>query len=159
MHVVYMYISVLMNHDCTTRPILPFITITIKLLSEHCIKKVLDTEMIGYHQCYRKTFLRSVDPKQPKNVKFSLWSIIETFPRGGAWLFRGGAKRPQGRCAPPLKVRPCAAQSHFRAAEVGAGSMTEGPYSYISRSCSWLGLNKCTKFKLEISIYKSLQHK
>jgi hypothetical protein len=27
---------------------------------------------------YRKTFLRSVDRKQSKNVKFSLWSIIET---------------------------------------------------------------------------------
>jgi hypothetical protein len=27
---------------------------------------------------------------------FSLWSIIETFPRGGAWLFRGGAKILRG---------------------------------------------------------------
>ena len=65
----------------------------------------------------KKLFWRSVDPKQPKNVKFSLWSIIETFPRGGAWLFRGcakilrgGAKRSQGRCAhlptPPLKIWP-----------------------------------------------------
>jgi hypothetical protein len=44
----------------------------------------------------KKTYLRSVDPKQPKNVKFSLWSIVETFPRGGAWLFRGGAKILRG---------------------------------------------------------------
>jgi hypothetical protein len=55
----------------------------------------------------KKTFLWSVDPKQSKNVKFSLWSMIETFPRGGAWHFRrgatilrGGGKRSQGRCAP-----------------------------------------------------------
>jgi hypothetical protein len=43
--------------------------------------------MNGYHallQFYRKTFLQSVDPKQLKNFKFSLWSIIEIFPRGGA---------------------------------------------------------------------------
>ena len=47
---------------------------------------------------YRKIFLRSVDPKRPKNVKFSLWSIIETFPRGCAWLFQGRFKNSQGRC-------------------------------------------------------------
>jgi hypothetical protein len=50
------------------------ITITTKFLSKHCIKRVLDTEMIAISlfQFYRKTFLRSVDPNQPKNVKFSL---------------------------------------------------------------------------------------
>jgi hypothetical protein len=26
--------------------------------------------------------------------------------RGGAKIIRGGAKRSQGRCAPPLKIRP-----------------------------------------------------
>jgi hypothetical protein len=56
---------------------------------------------LSLFQFYRKTFFRSVDPKQPKNLTFSLWSIIEIFPRGGAWLFRGGAKRSRGRCAPP----------------------------------------------------------
>jgi hypothetical protein len=93
MHVVYICISVINNYGCTTHTILPFITIT--------------TNFLSLFQFYRKTFLRSVDPKQPKNVKFSLWSIIETFPRRGAWLFRGGAKilrggakRSQGRCAP-----------------------------------------------------------
>ena len=54
MHVMYMCISVLMNYDCTTHPILPFITITTKFLSKHCIKRVLDTEMIGYH-CFNFT--------------------------------------------------------------------------------------------------------
>ena len=44
MHVVYMCISVFMNYDCTTNPILPFITITTKFLSKHSIKSVLDTE-------------------------------------------------------------------------------------------------------------------
>jgi hypothetical protein len=56
---------------------------------------------------YKKTFLQSVVSKQPKNVKFSLWSIIEICPRGpwlfrgGAKILRGGAKWSQGRCAPP----------------------------------------------------------
>ena len=57
----------------------------------------------------QKNFLATyIDPKQPKIVKFSLWFIIETFPRGDAWFFResakilrGGAKRSQGRCASP----------------------------------------------------------
>jgi hypothetical protein len=72
----------------------------------------IDTEMNGW-QFYRKTFLRSVVPKQPKNVEFWLWSIIETFPTGGAWLFRaganilrGGGKRSQGRCATPHTSPP-----------------------------------------------------
>jgi hypothetical protein len=65
-----------MNYDCTTHPILPFITITTKFLSKHCTKRVHDTEMNGYH-CFHfteKTFLRSVDPKQPKmsNIHFDL---------------------------------------------------------------------------------------
>ena len=59
MHVVYICASVLMNYDCMT-PILSFITInTTKFLSKHCIKRVLDTEMNGYH-CFNfteKTFL------------------------------------------------------------------------------------------------------
>ena len=59
MHVVYICTSVLMNYECMT-PILPFITIATKFLSKHCIKRVLDTEMNGYH-CFNfteKTFLR-----------------------------------------------------------------------------------------------------
>ena len=47
---VHICISVLMNYHCTTHPILPFITITTK----HCIKRVLDTEMNGYH-CFNFT--------------------------------------------------------------------------------------------------------
>ena len=43
-------VCILMNYDCTTHPILPFITITTKFLSKHCIKRVLDTEMNGYHR-------------------------------------------------------------------------------------------------------------
>jgi hypothetical protein len=94
------------------------ITITTRFLSKYCIKRILDIEMnwLSLFQFYRKTFFRSVDPKQPKNLTFSLWSIIETFPRGGAWLFRGGAKIIRGGAkilrggahfpTPPLKVRP-----------------------------------------------------
>jgi hypothetical protein len=73
MHVVYICISVLMNYDCTTHPILPFITITTTFLSKHCIKRVLGTEMNGCHalfQFYRKTFLRSVDPNNQKMSNF-----------------------------------------------------------------------------------------
>jgi hypothetical protein len=40
-------------------------------------------EWLSLFQFYRKTFLR-LDPKQAKNVKFSLSSIIETSPREGA---------------------------------------------------------------------------
>jgi hypothetical protein len=59
MHVVYICTSVLMKYDCMT-PISPFITIATKFLSKHCIKRVLDTEMNGYH-CFNfteKTSLR-----------------------------------------------------------------------------------------------------
>jgi hypothetical protein len=106
MHVVYICISVLMNHDCTTHPILPFITITTKFLSKHCIKRVLDTEMNGYHTTlfYRKKrFLRIVEPKQPKNIKFSLWSIIETSPRGGAYDFSGEVQKFSGELQNDLR--------------------------------------------------------
>jgi hypothetical protein len=40
-------------------------------------------EWLSLFQFYRKTFLR-LYPKQPKNVKFSLSSIIETSLTGGA---------------------------------------------------------------------------
>jgi hypothetical protein len=54
-HVVYICIGVLMNHDCsTTSLIFQFITITTKFLSKHCIKRVLDTEMNGY-RCFSFT--------------------------------------------------------------------------------------------------------
>jgi hypothetical protein len=43
------------------------ITIGTKFLSKHCIKRVLDTEMNGYH-CFN--FLQSVDPKQPSHFHF-----------------------------------------------------------------------------------------
>jgi hypothetical protein len=62
--------------------------------------------MATLSQFYRKNVLTKCRPSA--TIKFSLWSINETFPRGGAWLFRwgakilkGGAKRSQGRCAPP----------------------------------------------------------
>ena len=49
---------------------------------------------LSLFQFYRKNVLTlSVDPKQKEmsNFHFDLY-IFETFPRGGAWLFRGGAK-------------------------------------------------------------------
>jgi hypothetical protein len=47
-------------YDCTIHPILPFITITTKFLSKHCIKRVLDTKMKGYH-CFDFTQKRSYE--------------------------------------------------------------------------------------------------
>jgi hypothetical protein len=51
---VHIRIGVLMNCDCTTHSILPFITITTKVLSKHRIKRVFDTEMNGY-PCFNFT--------------------------------------------------------------------------------------------------------
>jgi hypothetical protein len=96
MHVVYMCISVLMNHDCTTHPFLPFITITTKLLSNR-------DDWLSLFQFYRKTFLRSVDPKQPKNVKFSLWSFIETFSQGEVRDFSGEVQKFSGKVQNDLR--------------------------------------------------------
>ena len=71
-------------------------------------------EMNGYQRwmaitvsILQKKFLRSVDPKQPKNVKFSLWSIIETFPRGCMTF--------QGRCAPFFHSLRCRKGAHVEA--------------------------------------------
>jgi hypothetical protein len=102
MHVVYICISVLMNYDCTTH-----------FLSKYCITFNCSTwqrdEWLSLFQFYRKSFLRSVDTNQPKNLKFLLWSIIKTFPRGGAWLFRGSTKirNDVHLPIPPFKIRPC----------------------------------------------------
>ena len=61
MHVVYICTSVLMKYECMTPINLALIiTIATKFLSKHCIKRVLDTEMNGYH-CFNfteKNFLR-----------------------------------------------------------------------------------------------------
>jgi hypothetical protein len=88
-----------MNYDCMTHPILPFITITTKFLSKHCIKRVFDTEMNGYH-CFNfteKTFLQSIDPKQPSNFHFDLSLKLET-SKGRCITFQGRCKNSQGRC-------------------------------------------------------------
>jgi hypothetical protein len=68
--------------------------------------------MNGYH-CFNfteKTFLRRVDPisKQKMSnfhfdlsLKLSEGEVHDFSGRGGAKILRGGAKRSQGRCAPP----------------------------------------------------------
>jgi hypothetical protein len=99
-HVVYICTSVLMNYECMT-------PIATKFLSKHCIKRVLetlDTEMSRYH-CFNftgKTFLRSVDPKQPSHFHFvpSLKLSQGAVFQERCKILRGGAKRSQGRCAP-----------------------------------------------------------
>jgi hypothetical protein len=59
-----------MNYDCTTHPILPFITITTKFLSKLCIKRVLDTEMNGYH-CFNFTEKLSYEVQTISSQKIS----------------------------------------------------------------------------------------
>jgi hypothetical protein len=75
MHVVYICISVLMNYDCTIHLILPFITITTKFLSKHCIKRVLDTEMYGYH-CFSFTEKLSYEVYTLGNKKCQIFTLI-----------------------------------------------------------------------------------
>ena len=77
-----------MNYDCcnSSNFVLHYNTTKFKILSKHCIKRVLDTEMNGYH-CFNFTEKLSNGVETLSNqkyVKFSLLSIIETFPRGGA---------------------------------------------------------------------------
>jgi hypothetical protein len=110
MHVVYICTSVLMNYECVT-PILPFITITTKFLSKHCIKRVLDTEMNDYislFQFYRENFLtsQSVDPKQPSHF----------------------------HCVPSLKLIPKARcmtfQERFKGAHLSTLFFAKGPFIF-----------------------------
>jgi hypothetical protein len=84
----------------------------------HYSKRVLDTEMNGYlcFNFYRKTFLRSVDPKQPKmsnfhfdlSLKLSQGEVhdfsgeVQKLSREVQNDLRGGAHLP----TPPLKIRP-----------------------------------------------------
>jgi hypothetical protein len=110
-----------MNYECVT-PILPFITITTKFLSKHCIKRVLDTEMNDYislFQFYRENFLtsQSVDPKQPSHFHFvpslklsqgevhDLSGEVEKFSVEVQNDLRGGATSPNPEL-PSLTVYP-----------------------------------------------------
>ena len=131
-----------MNYDCTTHPICP----SLQLLQSFFQNIALNgcwhrDEWLLPFQFYRKTFLRSIEmlwnPKQPNNVKFSLWSIIETSQREGAWLLRGGtkirrgdAKRSQGQ----VRTSP-----HLRS-KSGHALNSEYRWVYKSLSCSrwWL---------------------
>jgi hypothetical protein len=96
-------------------PILPFITITTKFLPKHCIKRVFETdEWLHCLNFTEKTFLRSVDPKQPSNfhfdpsMKLSQGEVhdfsgeVQKFSREVQNDLRGGAHLP----TPPLKIRP-----------------------------------------------------
>ena len=98
MHVVYICIIVLMNYDCTTHPILPFITILLQSFFPNIALKGYLTQR--WMAITVSILQKSLDPKQTKNVKFSFWSIIETFPRGGGggMTFQGRCKNSQGRC-------------------------------------------------------------
>jgi hypothetical protein len=107
-----------MNYDCTTHPILPFITITAKFLSKYCIRRILDTEMnwLSLFQFYRKTFLQSVDPKQPKKSNFH-FDVSLKLSQGDVHDFSGEVQKFSGEVqndlrggahlpTPPLKFRP-----------------------------------------------------
>jgi hypothetical protein len=99
MHPVY-----LVNYDCTTHPILPFIPIATKFLSKHCIKRVLDTEMNGYH-CFNFTEKLSYEVYTLSNQKMSNFYFdlsLQKFSGEVQNDLRGGAHLP----TPPLKIRP-----------------------------------------------------
>ena len=95
-------ISVLMNYDCTTHLILPFITITTKFLSKHCIKRVFDTEMNGYH-CFNFTEKLSYEVQTLSNQKMSNFhfDLSLKLSQGEVYDFSGEVarcKNSQGRC-------------------------------------------------------------
>jgi hypothetical protein len=99
---------------------MPFITITTKFLSKHCIKRVLDTEMNGYH-CFNFTEKLSCEVYTLSNhktsnfhfelsLKLSQAEVHAWLFRGGAKILRRGAKQSQLRCAPPHtspQIPPC----------------------------------------------------
>jgi hypothetical protein len=87
-----------MNQNCTTRPILPFITITTKFLSKHYNGTWHRDDWLSLFQFYRKTFLRNVDPKQPKNVQGEVHDFSGEVQKLSGEVqndLRGGAHPPQ----------------------------------------------------------------
>jgi hypothetical protein len=75
--------------------------ITTKLLSKHCIKRLLDTGMNGHH-CFNfteKTFLQSVNPKQHICQIFTLIYHL-TFPKGMGMTFHKRYKHLRGGMHP-----------------------------------------------------------
>ena len=115
MHVVYICISVLMNYDCTTHPILPFITIITKFLTKHCIKRVLDTEMNG---CFNFTEKLSYEMRTLSNQKMSNFhcDLSLKLSQGKVHDFSGEVQKFSGEVqndlrggvhlpTPPLKIR------------------------------------------------------
>ena len=98
MHIAYICISVLMNYDCT-HPIFPFITIAAKFLSKHCIKRVLGTEMIGYH-CFSFTEKLSFKVSTLSNQKMSNFhfDLSLKLSQGEVDDFSGEVQNSQGRC-------------------------------------------------------------
>jgi hypothetical protein len=85
MHVVYICINVLMNYDCTTHPILPFVIQLLQSFFQNIALKgyLTQRQMAITFSILQKNFLTKCGPyKQPKNVKFSLWSIYYwNFPK------------------------------------------------------------------------------
>jgi hypothetical protein len=116
-----------MNYDCTSHPILLFITLLQSLFRNILLKGHL------IHRWWIVISFSSVDSEQ--RIKNST-SNISSFPRGGAWLFRGGAKRFQGRCPPPLKIRPWFKHVAIRFAEILTNIKIS--YKYSIFKLGWL---------------------
>jgi hypothetical protein len=69
------------------------ITIATKFLSKHCMKRLLDTEINGYH-CFNFLTSRSVDPKQPSHFHFV--PSLKLIPKGRCMTFQERCKTISG---------------------------------------------------------------
>jgi hypothetical protein len=120
MHVVYICISALMNYDCITHPILPFITISQSLqsfLQNIALKGYLTQRWmtITVSILQKKLSYEVIDPKQPKmsNIHFDL---LLKLSQGKVHDFSGEVKKFSGEVqsdlrggahfrTPPIKIR------------------------------------------------------
>jgi hypothetical protein len=109
----------------------------------------------------QKNFLTKCrPPKQPKNVKFSLWSVIETFPRemhdfsGEVQKFSREVQNDLSGGAhlstPPLKMRPWV---NFRNIEAYRNKQIK---PRISMSFIWIKYYKTTAYNEKINIFNCL---
>jgi hypothetical protein len=110
---------------------------------------------------YRKTFLQSVDPKQPKNIKFSLWSVcwpisdcnvhcqcslsaidshIKSSYNHGR-ILRGGVHLPWDCFAPPLRIFAPPLKIH--APPLGKVSMTGAKIMNCLYTVVWQEFDTC----------------
>jgi hypothetical protein len=110
---MYICISVLMNYDCATRPIImPFISIITKFFSKHWLKGYLAQRWMAITvSILQKNFLTKCRPWATKKCQMFTYSSLGParglmctliyhwkFPMGKCMTFQGRCKNFQGRC-------------------------------------------------------------